>query len=188
MIEVVWNFGRRNCRRNATRILATTHPYLSALIALALVSGKFEIYPINIGALVGVFTTYDTVVFGFTATAIALAIAIPSPTFIRFLSSPDHDGGTPFRDFLFILAWNGVVHILAFLLLLPAVSFELTKFAPETGDGALRVYLFLFFWVQSYAVFQFLVTTISVYELGDLYANYVSHQRREDNASGVGKE
>lgn len=183
MIETVWNFGRRNCARNASRILATTHPYLSALIALGLVSGKVDIYPINIGSLAAAFTTYDTVVFGFTATAIALAIAIPSPTFIRFLSSPDHSGGTPFRDFLFILAWNGVVHIAAFITLLPALSLGLREFTPVAGDANLKVYLFFFFWVQLYAVFQFLVTTISVFELGDLYANYVSHERKHEDAA-----
>ncbi|KAB7786362.1 hypothetical protein F8B43_1763 [Methylorubrum populi] len=32
-------------------------------------------------------------------------------------------------------------------------------------------------WSQFYACFQFLVTTIGVYELGDLYANYISKNR-----------
>lgn len=183
MIETVWNFGKRNCRRNASRILATTHPYLSAIIALVLVSGRFGIHPIEVGALTTAFTTYNTVVFGFTATAIALAIAIPNPTFIRFLSKQSSDGGTPFRDFLFILAWNGVVHISAFIVILPSIIFGIEEFHPSEKIGVETVYLFALLWMQFYAVFQFLVTTISVFQLGDLYAQYVSHENRKDGGN-----
>lgn len=177
MIETVWTFCRRGVKPNLYRILATTHPYLSGIIALSLDRNWLGLTkPVKISDVTGLFVTYDTVVFGFTATAIALAIAIPSTKFIEFLSSI-RDGSTPFRDFLFILAWNGFVHIWAFILLMPPIILGNDWTAGAPNEWYTRVYIVMMLWVQMYAVFQFLVTTIGVFELGDLYAKYVSKNR-----------
>lgn len=135
-----------------------------------------DVGKLNFAPIAGILVTYDTVVFGFTATAIALAIAIPSPTFIKFLSS-QKDGSTPFRDFLFILAWNGFCHIFAFFITIPIFLIENPTFTSGNFKG-LNLYIFFLLWVQMYCIFQFMVTTISVYELGDLYANYVAREPR----------
>jgi hypothetical protein len=176
MIETVGTFVSRNLRKQAGRVLITTHPYLSGLIAgyLVFYSG-LELKPFS---LASAFLPYDTVVFGFTATAIALAIAIPSERFVTFLSGIK-DGSTPFRDFLFILAWNGLVHIIAFFLFLPFVFLpqEWSVFSSRELDWS-KVYVFVLLWLQVYACFQFLVTTLGVYELADLYANYCARQRQ----------
>jgi len=130
-------------------------------------------------SLSSVFIPYDTVVFGFTATAIALAIAIPSERFVTFLSGIK-DGSTPFRDFLFVLAWNGLVHIVAFFLFLPFVFLPAQWVLDVGGDLSWsKIYVSLMLWVQVYACFQFLVTTLGVYELADVYAAYCARERRK---------
>lgn len=181
MIETVGVFISRNFRRQVGRVFVTTHPYLSGVIAIGLVF--FTSLSIKPSLLYSVFFPYDTVVFGFTATAIALAIAIPSERFVTFLSGIK-DGTTPFKDFLFILAWNGLVHIVAFFLFLPFV-FLPADWAIDAGKEitCARVYVFILLWVQLYACFQFLVTTLGVYELADLYASYCARQRRASELS-----
>jgi hypothetical protein len=125
---------------------------------------------------------YDTVVFGFTATAIALSIALPSERFIKFLSQI-RDGTTPFRDFLFILAWNGVVHILAFFLFIPVIFMgEGISFAATEAVSKWQIFMFFVLWMQFYSCLQFFVTTIGVYELADLYGTYCASLRRTDDA------
>jgi hypothetical protein len=177
MIETLGTFVSRNLRKQLGRVLITTHPYLSGVIAIVVVF--YSHLPIRPSSLASSFLPYDTVVFGFTATAIALAIAIPSERFVTFLSSIK-DGSTPFRDFLFVLAWNGLVHILSFFLFLPFIFFPPEwELAPASDLGWAKLYVCLMLWVQFYACFQFLVTTLGVYELADLYANYVARERRK---------
>lgn len=157
-----------------SRLYATSHPYLSGLISAGVVYYSTQDgNSLKISNITNTFVTYNTVVFGFTATAIALAIAIPSTNFIAFLSSMKEDR-TPYRDFLFVLAWNGVIHIIAFFFLFPAIAFgDNWSLGPNSAKG-LNLFIFLQIWIQIYACFQFLVTTIGVYELGDLYAKFVS--------------
>lgn len=177
MIETLGTFVGRNLRKQAGRVLITTHPYLSGLIAAYVVFyAGIVVRPISISA---VFIPYDTVVFGFTATAIALAIAIPSERFVTFLSSIK-DGSTPFRDFLFVLVWNGIVHIFSFFLFVPFI-FISSEWTLESSAHLtwVKLYVFVTLWVQFYAGFQFLVTTLAVYELADLYAIYCARQRQK---------
>ncbi|MER8696509.1 hypothetical protein NKI77_26515 [Mesorhizobium opportunistum] len=183
MIEVVWSFWSRNIRRNIYRIVATTHPYLSGIMAILIAYDYFEFgLRIKLFPAGGVFVSYDTVVFGFTATAIALAIAIPSPTFIKFLSSMK-DKTTPFRDFLFILSWNGFVHISAFFISIPIIILGYDWELSADSSRFMKLYVFIFLWLQFYAAFQFMVTTLAVYELGDLYAKYVAKEKRDEEAN-----
>jgi hypothetical protein len=133
--------------------------------------------------LAGFFVPYNAVVFGFTATAVALSIALPSERFIKFLSQVK-DGSTPFKDFLFILAWNGIVHILAFFLFIPIIFVgDSLSLAPGADLNATRVFMFFVIWVQLYSCFQFLVTTLGVYELADLYGTYCAGLRKADDAA-----
>jgi hypothetical protein len=174
------DFLEKNVRKHSNKILATTHPYLSGALAawIAFWSG-LTIKPF---VLAGFFIPYDTVVFGFTATAVALSIALPSERFIKFLSQIK-DGTTPFRDFLFILAWNGVVHILAFFLFIPIIFADASvSFAATEAASKLQVFMFFALWMQFYACLQFFVTTIGVYELADLYGTYCAGLRRADDA------
>lgn len=181
MIDTAWIFWKKNVRRHSTRILATTHPYLSGLFSIWIVG--FSGLTVKPFVLAGFFVPYDTVVFGFTATAVALSIALPSERFIKFLSQI-RDGTTPFKDFLFILAWNGVVHILAFFLFIPLIFIgDGIGFGPADAVGKLQVFTFFVLWVQFYACLQFFVTTIGVYELADLYGTYCAGLRKADDAN-----
>lgn len=188
MLEVVWTFWSLNIRRNLYRVVATTHPYLSAILSLFISYDCFDLgYKIDVFSVGNSFVTYNTVVFGFTATAIALAIAIPSPTFIKFLSGI-RDKTTPFRDFLFILVWNGFVHISAFFISLPIILFGKEWELISSSPKLMKFYVFVFLWVQLYACFQFMVTTLAVYELGDLYAKYVAKEKRDEDKAGDAQE
>lgn len=180
MIDTAWTFWKRNVRKNLSRVIATTHPYLSGLIAVWVVG--FSNLSLKPFVLAGFFIPYNAVVFGFTATAIALSIALPSERFIKFLSQIK-DGSTPFKIFLFILAWNGIIHIVAFFLFLPTIFVGDVTLAPHVLSRY-RLYMALVLWVQLYSCFQFLVTTLGVYELADLYGTYCAGLRRDDDAKG----
>ena len=177
MIETLWSFYKRGMRGFGIRLIATTHPYLSGCIALWVCYYSYHTpKTIKISTFLSTFVTYDTVVFGFTATAIALAIAIPSTTFLAFLSS-ERNGRSAFRDFLFILAWNGVVHILAFFILFPAILVGEEWAVDDKSNWSMWIYFYVLLWSQLYACMQFLVTTIGVHEMGDLYATYITKNK-----------
>ena len=179
MIETAWTFWNRNVRKHATRIVATTHPYLSGVLSAWIVG--YSGVTIKPFVLANFFVPYDTVVFGFTATAIALSIALPSERFIKFLSQV-RDGTTPFKDFLFIMVWNGIIHILAFFMFVAVVFMGDAVTVTSTDDAnKLRVFMFFVLWLQFYACFQFLVTTIGIYELADLYGTYCGGLRKADD-------
>jgi hypothetical protein len=182
MIETAWTFWNKNVRKHLTRILATTHPYLSGVLSGLVVGWSGLI--IKPFVLATFFVPYNAVVFGFTATAVALSIALPSERFIKFLSQI-RDGTTPFRDFLFILAWNGVVHIAAFFLFIPIIFMgdSFSFIATNVSASKLQIYVFFVLWAQFYACFQFFVTTIGIYELADLYGTYCASLRRADDAN-----
>lgn len=147
MIETAWSFWNRNVRKHATRIVATTHPYLSGVIAIWVVGySGLQLKPFS---LANFFVPYDTVVFGFTATAIALSIALPSERFIKFLSEMK-DGSTAFKDFLFVMVWNGIVHILAFFFFIPIIFMgDTITVLPSDTVGKLHIFLFLSFGCNS---------------------------------------
>ena len=163
MIETLWIYGKKNVWQHARIIVATFHPYLSGVMAACLMMySGFLVKPF---ILAGFFVPYDTVVFGFTATAIALSIAIPSEKFIRFLSE-EKGHSTAFRDFLFVLVWNGTIHIVSFILFIPFIFIGETQVIIFDGHYSVAfVYLFLVLWLQFYSCFQFLVTTINVFHL-----------------------
>jgi hypothetical protein len=177
MIDTLWIFARRNVSKHAALILQTTHPYLSGLLSFYLVYiSNRDLRPYG---LAGFFTPYDTIVFGFTATAIALAIAIPSRHFILFLSDKG-ENSTAYRDFLFVLAWNGCAHIFAFFLFIPFIFLgDHWVYSPANASNMSRFYVLMLLWIQFYSCFQFLVTTIAIFELADLYAQFSARERRE---------
>lgn len=179
MIETAWIFWKRNARKHSYRIVATSHPYLSGVLAAWLVGwSSLTIKPF---ILAGFFVPYNAVVFGFTATAIALSIALPSERFIKFLSQIK-DGSTPFKDFLFVMVWNGVVHILAFFLFIPVIFIGDAEMLPSGSDlSPYKIFVFLLLWVQLYACFQFFVTTLGIYELADVYGTYCAGLRSADD-------
>ncbi|MBB5054621.1 hypothetical protein HNQ36_004628 [Afipia massiliensis] len=181
MIDTAWIFWKKNVCKHSTRIIATTHPYLSGVLAIWIVGwSDLTLKPF---VLAGFFIPYDAVVFGFTATAVALSIALPSERFIKFLSQIK-DGTTPFKDFLFILAWNGVVHILAFFLFIPIIFIgDAAVLVPGSGISKFQIFMFFVLWVQFYSCFQFFVTTVGVYELADLYGTYCAGLRKVDDAN-----
>jgi magnesium-transporting ATPase (P-type) len=182
MIETAWTFWNINVRKHGKKIIATTHPYLSGLLAAWLV--MYSGITIKPFALANFFIPYDTVVFGFTATAIALSIALPSERFIKFLSQIK-DGTTPFKDFLFIMVWNGVVHIFAFFMFVAVVIMGDGITVTSTDEASkMHVFIFIVLWLQFYACLQFFVTTIGIYELADLYAAYCAGLRKADDAAG----
>lgn len=174
MLDSVFIFVQRNAARQWQRILFTTHPYLSGIISMIIAFDMMNLsMTIKLSTLANAFVTYNTVVFGFTATAVALAIAIPNERFVRFLSNGSSKS-TAFRDFLFVLSWNGAVHFLAFFGIIPVIASGDGWILDSTSNIGMRLYFFFASWIQIYACFQFLVTTLSVYELADLYAQYVA--------------
>jgi hypothetical protein len=178
MINTLWIFAKKNVWGHRRIILQTTHPYLSGIVAFLLTfHSALTIKPY---ALAGFFLPYDTVVFGFTATAIALAIAIPSRYFILFLSE-NKENSTAFRDFIFVLVWNGSVHILSFFMFLPFIFMGDSWTLQSSQEvGISRVYVFVMLWLQFYSCIQFFVTTIAVFQLADLYAQFAAKRKRDN--------
>lgn len=164
------------------RIIATTHIFLGPILSLLLVFDWINLgITFKYSVIANVFLTYDTVVFGFTPTALAVALAIPNSDFLQFVSSPAGKGSTPFRDFVFALTWNGVMHAISFAIVL--ISLFMFKedfvFQPASMSIGAKSFFAILFGVQFYSAFQFIVTLITLWQISDLYVNFISRRGKQ---------
>ena len=178
MLDSALSYVSKQAAKQYGRVLFTTHPYLSGVIAISYYFYREDLRraELSLSSLFAVFLTYNTVVFGFCIAALALAIAIPNEQFLKFISERDEKNRTPYRDLIFVFSWTAVVHWISFVFLFSITIFEGVNYIiPPDNFSILPVFIFyLFAWVQLYALFQFLVNIFTVFEVADLYSQFLS--------------
>jgi hypothetical protein len=163
----------RYVRPHSVAILKSPHLWLSALIALTVVSHGRAYRGFIAPEITEVFVNYNFMVFGFTIAALTIVFAVPTQKFVNFLSEsgksiPDNVTG-PWEKALFIMSWNGVVHFVALICSLSILIFAFTESGPDKSlswdmsEIATSAVFFGYVLVQTYALFQFLASLLSVY-------------------------
>lgn len=126
----------------------------------------------------GMILTYAAIAFGFCITGMALVLTLPSDRFLKTLQKHQSDtkGQSSYLDLLFVFSWTAVCH---WLLVVSAIAAILLRGAAPalltTSDGfGWRAFLSWFAGICAYSLIQFLMTVITLSQVGELYSKELS--------------
>ena len=118
--------------------------------------------------------TYAAIAFGFCITGMALVLTLPSERFLKALQNhkTHTKGQSSYLDLLFVFSWTAVCH---WLLVVTAIAAILTRGTTLTlldkSDGCgWRLFVSWFAGICTYSLIQFLMTVITLTQVGDLYS------------------
>ena len=162
------------------KIAFSANPYIALIIALlfAIQPDQLSIHPYNIKDITNVTTNYNLVILGFSITAIALVIAIPSPEFLQFIANEKVKGNSPYRDLIFVISWTSFLHLMSFMLSIFFIFYLGGEFV-FVFDGSITAlyitsWIYLFF--QTYSILQLVNVVIATFFLADLYAQHLAQK------------
>ena len=122
----------------------------------------------------GMILTYAAIAFGFCITGMALVLTLPSDRFLKTLQNHKSDtkGQSSYLDLLFVFSWTAVCHWLLVVSAIAAILLRGTAPALLTAsDGCgWRVFVSWFSAICAYSLIQFLMTVITLSQVGELYS------------------
>jgi hypothetical protein len=122
--------------------------------------------------------TYAAIAFGFCITGMALVLTLPSENFLKALQNHTlhSKGQSSYLDLLFVFSWTAVCHWALVVSGIAAILIRGT--APDLlnkSDGsAWRVFISFFFGLCAYSLIQFLLTVITLSQVGQLYSKQLA--------------
>lgn len=159
-------------------VLTAPHPTLAIWATVVLLSAGTlpSLQKVTPQDVVSNLITYDALVLSFCVAAVALVIALPNERFARFLASSAEDKSTsPYQDLVFVFAWTAAVHwgALLFLLVIQLFGLKRQMFPLPTDWDLWSCLLIGFYFLQIYALMQFFATIRTVWQVGDLYGQFL---------------
>jgi hypothetical protein len=122
----------------------------------------------------GMILTYAAIAFGFCITGMALVLTLPNDRFLKALQHHkiNDNSQSSYLDLLFVFSWTAVCH---WLLVVSGIAIILIRGpAPNImsqSDGfGWRLFISWFFGLCAYSLIQFLMTVITLSQLGHLYS------------------
>ncbi|HEY6730104.1 MAG TPA: hypothetical protein VI039_03670 [Solirubrobacterales bacterium] len=159
---------------------------LAGALLLAHCASGWGIANTQVGEVVTVALAYAAVAFGFCLAGLTVALTLPNDGFVRELATKEpsaaqvkRKGRVPnaYSDLIFVFSWTAVAHwvviVVGLLVLIEAGYGTRLVFGDFGLDEKIRLGLLSFFLL--YAVFQFLITLITLSQVGN---RYIDHLRR----------
>lgn len=158
-------------------------------VLLALFASNWGIADTKVGEALTVVLAYAAVAFGFCLAGLTVALTLPSESFAKELATKEpsekmvkESGRMPnaYSDLLFVFSWTAVAHW-------AVIVFGLVELVACGYGGALvetpydlpaRIRLGLLTFLVLYAVFQFLITLITLSQVGNRYIEHLRDQTR----------
>lgn len=203
MLRTLWHYLRCECAPRLKRIVFSSQAALSLLVAafFALFGPKFFHQAPKIGDVTTGLIAYSAIVLGFCVSGLTVSLTLPDREFAAVLATfnPNGEARNAYSDLLFVFSWTAIVHWSAVVL-----SFVVTLIV-ESGQGLLPhgcshgriVGVAISAGLYTYCFFQFLITLITLSQIGNRYIAHLSrtgdgpehqdasHRRGEDVASRV---
>jgi hypothetical protein len=127
--------------------------------------------------------TYSAIAFGFCIAGMALVLTLPSEHFVSLLMKHRLGRNTQnsYSDLLFVFSWTAIIHWIAVLMSIIAVCVRGGDRTVLTVDDgvAWRYFVGAIVGVSLYGLIQFLLTVITLSEVGRLYMKKTSETSRE---------
>lgn len=175
MIKAIGDFVGRDLRPRWVRIVVSAHflgaVTFTALFALGIIELPVEEQPAS--NLSGIAITYAAIAFGFSLSTALVLLTLPRLEFLLFLKS--EQGATSdsnaLEDLLFIFVWTGILHwgLIAMTILLWSASEPGAPLLASTSSWLDRLLVGGWMGVGIYALAQFLVSIITLQQLGRVY-------------------
>lgn len=179
MIRPVHDYCRSQIRPRLSRIVVQPQVLVAAAIwAVVVVYGScLPVAAVKPGDIVTAILTYAAISFGFCIAGLAMVLTFPNDRFLMVVcrNSISGSGTTSYSDLLFIFSWTAVCHWVLVLLGLYAFAVRgarevlLNQF-DGLGWKVLVASLMALVW---YCLIQFLITVITMSQLGEVYQEHL---------------
>lgn len=128
----------------------------------------------TVGALSIALLTYSAIALGFSLAGLTLTLTLPNSNFVELLCgmrSPKkkHDS---YSDLLFVFSWTAIVHWVLVVVSIMLVLF-VNPLQPAFETGHHRLKAGLVTGVSIYCLLQFLITLITLSQVGTVYINHL---------------
>lgn len=157
------------------RIVFTTHWVGSAVLGYATLrhAHQWTIATSRVMDLETLILAYAAIVFGASAAGMALVLTFPNDDFVQILMREKLPGQTDsaYSDLLFVFSWTAIMH---WVLMVLGVGLILVRGSErqllnEWDGTGYRLLVAALFSVTTYAVCQFLLTVITLAQVGRVY-------------------
>lgn len=182
ILKVTFSFFSSAVMPRGWEIILTQESAIS--IALGFVASKYgNTYFPHSGKLVDValgFIAYGAIALGFCVAGVTIALTLPNQRFVKKLATlhvEDHHGDA-LSSLLFVFCWTAVVHWMAVVTILAI----LLGFGQQDGNvlaqgtHLARFVLGSAIAICVYALSQFLITVMTLWQVGAAYAHDVQSQ------------
>ncbi len=199
MIGAIWRFFRDEVAPRWSSILWKSELWIAALLGIAagLFGDGIPLGHAKVGDVISSVLTYSSIAFGFCLSGLTIVLAMPDGEFVRRLATsrlPNQERDA-YSDLLFVFSWTAVAHwidVAGAIVLLVFCGFDELIFPPCKVSSKFFCLLGFHFTISgcagaerritvaiatfsiAYAVFQFLITLITLAQVGRVYVRHLS--------------
>jgi hypothetical protein len=183
MIGPIWQYSRDEIVPRWGRIMLQPQMAFVALEAYLVhrYAAWSPLASIRIGEFTAMLLTYSAIAFGFCIAGLALVLTLPSPSFVSMLMKHKLSGQrqNSYSDLLFVFSWTAIVHWIAVVLSLvaPCIRRSVMSLLSEWDGQGWLWYVGALIAVSTYALIQFLLTVITLSQVGRLYVREFEGRR-----------
>jgi hypothetical protein len=139
----------------------------------ALWGEKFFPAGMKIGELCGTFLSYTAIAMGFCLAGLTIALTLPDREFAKKLATTKakENGADAYSDLLFVFSWTAIAHWISLVVLIVVFMHYGSQkdLFPEVITQNRRIMIGVLITMNGYAFCQFLVTLITLSQVGRRY-------------------
>lgn len=127
---------------------------------------------------------YAAIAFGFCISGMALVLTLPNQNFVTWLVKEriPHRSSNGYSDLLFVFSWTALCHwllvLFSFILLVTADG--RVSLVSSDDSQAWHIFVGILFGGAAYSFIQFLLTVITLSQVGRLYINRIERKAGDD--------
>jgi hypothetical protein len=190
MIKTLWNYFREDVACRASAIVFTSEMLIALLVAAAFGWRGERIFHdgptvVDVAPMI---LSYSAIAMGFCIAGLTVSLTLPDREFAEYLakSRSKRQLRDSYSDLLFVFSWTAVCHWFAIIGLVVAILFapktqSLMKYGAPVWSrwlGGLVVFVCL------YSFFQFLITLITLSQVGSVYITQLRNKKVSKPVSG----
>jgi hypothetical protein len=150
-------------------------------VTIAIVGHELSLGSARISDIYTAIMSYAAISMGFSLAGITIALALPDPYFAKFLCTHQITEGSKdsYSNLLFVFSWTAFVHWILLILALAWACLVPLDHPVLSPGSSLRHKVFIGIGSATlcYGVSQFLVTILTLSQLGDVYATYLKAKK-----------
>jgi len=152
---------------------------------LALFGSNFGYQETSKDSVVNALLNYSAIAMGFSVTCVSLCLTLADPRFLKKLSlheiEVDGQKRDAFSQLIFVFTWTSFLHSLCIFILILAIltTGENEKLFSEDFRFFERISFFVSSSLVLYALSQFMVSLITMFQLGKSYVIFLRDEDKE---------